>query len=297
MNRYSGAVLGAGALWGLMGIFTRALAALGADSPGVLIVRCGVAGLFFAVTLLVRDPRLFKIKLRDFWCFIGVGICSMLFFIYCYFQAISLMSLSTAAILLYTAPCVVILLSAAVFKERLTVKSVLAVALSFAGCVLVSGIGGKVSPAGFVYGLCAGLGYALYSIFARLALRRGYGSLTVNFYGCLLCTLGACAIWGAGAPLRLMFSSGGSFLLCLLTGVVTCYLPYLLYAYGLTGLETGRASIMASIEPVVATLAGVFVYSEPLGLMSGCGAALVLAAVVLLNLKRRGTSPPRRSQG
>jgi drug/metabolite transporter (DMT)-like permease len=94
-----------------------------------------------------------------------------------------------------------------------------------------------------------------------------------------------------------MFSSGGSFLLCLLTGVVTCYLPYLLYAYGLTGLETGRASIMASIEPVVATLAGVFVYSEPLGLMSGCGAALVLAAVVLLNLKRRGTSPPRRSQG
>jgi len=287
MNKYTGAVLGAGSLWGLMGIFTRALAARGAGSPGILILRCGIAGLFFAVTLLVRDPRLFKIKFRDLWCFVGVGICSMLFFIYCYFQAISLMSLSTAAILLYTAPSAVVLLSAAVFGERLTVKSVLAVVLAFVGCVLVSGIGGKVSPAGFVYGLCAGLGYALYSIFARLALRRGYGSLTVNFYGCLLCTLGACVIWGAGAPLKLMFSSGGNFLLCLLTGVVSCYLPYLLYAYGLTGLETGKASIMASIEPVVATLAGVFVYGEPLSFMSGCGAVLVLGAVLLLNVKRR----------
>jgi drug/metabolite transporter (DMT)-like permease len=291
MNKYTGAVLGAGVFWGLTGIFTRALLARGADSPGVLIVRCGVASLFFAVTLLIRDPRLFVIKLRDLWCFIGVGICSMLFFIYCYFQAISLMSLSTAAILLYTAPSAVVLLSAAVFGEKLTVKSVLAVAMAFIGCVLVSGIGGKVSPAGFVYGLCAGLGYALYSIFARLALRRGYGSLTINFYGCLLCTLGACVVWGAGAPLKLMFDSGGNFVLCLLTGVVSCYLPYLLYAYGLTGLETGKASIMASIEPVVATLAGVFIYSEPMSLMSGCGAALVLGAVVLLNARRRTMGP------
>jgi drug/metabolite transporter (DMT)-like permease len=44
---------------------------------------------------------------------------------------------------------------------------------------------------------------------------------------------------------------------------------------------------MASVEPVVATLLGFFVYSERLSLMSAAGVALVLGAVALLNLKRK----------
>jgi drug/metabolite transporter (DMT)-like permease len=270
-----------------MGLFTRSLSGLGFDSPGILIVRCGVASLCFAVTMLIKDVRLFRIRLRDLWCFIGAGIFSLLFFTYCYFQAISLMSLSVAAILLYTAPSIVVVLSAVLFGERITAKSVLAIVMAFAGCVLVSGLGGAVSPAGFVFGLSAGLGYALYSIFARLSLMRGYDGRTVNFYACLFCTLGAVVIWGGGEPLTRIFASSEIIFWSLATGVVSCYLPYLLYTYGLSGMETGKASVMASVEPVVATLLGFFVYSERLSLMSAAGVALVLGAVALLNLKRK----------
>ena len=75
--------------------------------------------------------------------------------------------------------------------------------------------------------------------------------------------------------------------LCVLAGLVTCYLPYLLYTFGLTGLETGRASILASVEPVVATLLGVLVYHEKLSLTGALGILCVLAAVVLLNRKEK----------
>ena len=75
--------------------------------------------------------------------------------------------------------------------------------------------------------------------------------------------------------------------LCTALGIVTCYLPYLLYTYGLTGLETGKASILASFEPVVATLVGIFVFHEKLTPLSALGCVCVLSAVVLLNLKRR----------
>ena len=68
---------------------------------------------------------------------------------------------------------------------------------------------------------------------------------------------------------------------------MTCYLPYLLYTYGLSGLSNGKASIMASIEPVVATLVGVTVYSEKLSLAGGLGIVLVLSAIVLLNLRSK----------
>ena len=104
MQKYTASVITAGCLWGLMGLFTRTLATYGVDSTGAIVLRCGIAALLFAVTLLVRDPKQFRIRLKDIWCFIGTGICSLLFFTYCYFQAITIMDLSTAAVLLYTAP-------------------------------------------------------------------------------------------------------------------------------------------------------------------------------------------------
>ena len=287
MNRHVAAVLGAGALWGFMGLFSRRLAGLGLGSAGALIVRCGIAALFFGLTLLIKDKKLFKVKLRDLWCFLGAGIMSLLFFTFCYFQAISLMSLSTAAILLYTAPAIVMVMSALIFGERLNSRSVLALVMAFAGCVLVSGLGGSVSAAGFVYGICSGLGYALYSIFARLALLRGYDSRTINFYACLLCTAGAALLWGGAEPLAVMTSSVRTALWCLATGIITCYLPYLLYTYGLTGLKTGTASVMASVEPVVATFVGILIFREPMSFMSVCGTLLVLGAVLVLNGKRK----------
>ena len=75
----------------------------------------------------------------------------------------------------------------------------------------------------------------------------------------------------------------------MLAGLVTCYLPYFLYTYGLTGLETGKASILASVEPVVATLIGILVFHETLTPVAVVGILLVLSAVVLLNLKSKQT--------
>ena len=102
-----------------------------------------------------------------------------------------------------------------------------------------------------------------------------------------LTTAGAAILWGTAQPLGVMFASWQGFGLCTALGIVTCYLPYLLYTYGLSGLETGKASILASFEPVVATLVGIFVFHETLTPLSALGCVCVLSAVVLLNLKRR----------
>ena len=115
MQKYTASVIAAGCLWGLMGLFTRTLAAYGVDATGAIVLRCGIAALLFGATILVRDPKQFRIRLRDFWCFFGTGICSLLFFTYCYFQAITIMDLSTEAVLLYTAPTIDMVLSQLLF--------------------------------------------------------------------------------------------------------------------------------------------------------------------------------------
>lgn len=283
---YSLSVILAGCLWGFMGLFRRYMGKLGFDSFGVILVRCAFAAICFGLLIIIKDKKQLVVKPRDFWCFFGSGVCSLLFFTACYFQAMTVMSLSAAAILLYTSPCFVILMSAVIFKDKITVRTVLAMLLAVGGCALVSGIIGsetKISLVGILYGLGSGFGYALYSIFGKLAMRRGYSGSTVNFYSCLLAALGAAIIWGAKQPFSIMFTSVPTAVFCALAGVVTCFLPYLFFTYGLSGLPAGKVSIIASIEPVVATLVGMVFFREKLTLFSAAGIILVLAAIVLTN--------------
>ena len=94
----------AGCFWGSMGIFVRRLGLYGFGSIQIVSIRVTLAAIFFALVLCIKDRKGFRISLRDIPLFLGLGIGSILFFTVCYFTAITMMSLSTAAILLYTSP-------------------------------------------------------------------------------------------------------------------------------------------------------------------------------------------------
>ena len=67
--------------------------------------------------------------------------------------------------------------------------------------------------------------------------------------------------------------------------IVTAVVPYLAYTKGLQTTEASRAAILATVEPVVATVLGALVYRERLSLPAFFGILSVLAAIVLLNAK------------
>ncbi len=199
-----------------------------------------------------------------------------------------MMPLSTAAILLYTSPIWIMLMSVLFFREKLTGRKLLALALAFAGCVLVSGVSGEgMTLPGLLVGLGSGIGYGLYSILGTVALRR-YSPYTVTTYTFAFAALGA---WLICRPAEMLakFAAApnlpGLVFFCVLTALVTAVIPFLAYTLGLRTVEASRAGILATVEPLVATLIGVAVFSEPLTLLSGLGMLLILAAVVLLNGK------------
>ncbi len=283
-------VLAAGSLWGLMGLLVRSLGAVGLSSAEIGFVRASVAFVCMLTVLLIFDRKAFKIRLKDIWCFIGTGAFSVAFFNYCYFKTMTLTSLSVAAVLLYTAPAFVMLLSAVLFKEKLTVQKVLALVLAFVGCAFVSGIvggAGALSVQGILYGLGAGVGYALYSIFGRYALARNYRSVTISFYTFLFATVSSIFFVDSKAVVSCLGSSLPLLGKTVFLVVLVTLLPYLSYTRGLQGMENGTASVLASIEPVVATLVGIFVYKERLNIWNGIGICLVLGSIVLINLRLR----------
>lgn len=281
------AVLAAGTFWGFMGLFVRVLNAAGFSSLEVAQARITTGLVIVGIYLLIFNPKLLKIRLRDVWCFIGTGIVSLLMFSVCYFSALTYTSLSVAAILLYTAPFFVMLMSLFLFKEKLSGQKILALVLAFTGCVLVSGLGGgdSVSGTGMLLGLGSGFFYALYSIFGRYAINRGYGAWTMTFYTFLFCSIG-CAFLSDWQLIFTTVKADSTILWWILgLGFVTAFLPYVLYSYGMEHMESSKASILASVEPVVGTLVGVFVFHEPITVLGVLGVALVLSAIVVLNVK------------
>ena len=290
-NKALAAVLAAGTFWGTMGFFARSLYAAGFGPLEVAQTRITTGLILVGLYILLFNRSQFKVKLKDIWCFLGTGIVSLLLFSICYFSALNYTSLAVAAILLYTAPFFVMLMSLVLFKEKMNGKKVFALLLAFTGCVLVSGVGGDedVSWIGILLGLGSGFFYALYSIFGRYAINRGYGAWTMTFYTFLFCAIG-CAFLSDWQVIGSALGNGSTVLWILGLGLVTAFLPYVLYSMGLESMESSKASILASVEPVVSALFGVFVFREALSAWGVLGITMVLSAIVVLNVKKKTKS-------
>ena len=137
----TGCVLLAGIFWGSMGLFVRQLNAAGLYAIDVMQLRVLPSAIFVGLYLLLFDRQKLRLRPRDIWCFAGSGICSLMLFSWCYFTGMQAASLAVMAVLLYTAPVFVMLMSIVFFREKLTGAKLTALVLCLAGCVLVSGVG------------------------------------------------------------------------------------------------------------------------------------------------------------
>ena len=275
-------VLASASLWGLIGLFNRTLMAAGLTPESIVLVRNlgGLILLGLVLGLWKRD--VFRIRPVHLGYFFGTGIVSVLLFTWCYFSCQQECSLAVAAILLYTSPAFVVLLSALLWRDKLTGRKLLALALTFFGCVCVTGVysgGMTITLRGFLLGLGAGFFYALYSIFGRYALAH-YQPYTVTFYTFAFAGVGSLIF--LRRPQMALLADGKLVLIALGLAVVCTVLPYLFYTAGLARMDSGKAAILASVEPVVAALVGIVVFHEPLSPATGLGVVSILAAVLLL---------------
>ena len=276
-------ILLAAALWGIIGIWNRTLMAAGLSPTTIVVVRNLGGAVLLSAIFAVKDRRVFRVRREHLKYFLGTGIVSVVLFTCCYFTCQQVCSLAVASILLYTAPAFVVLLSALLWKEPVTGRKLLALALTLVGCACVCGVFAgdlSVTPIGILLGLGAGFFYALYSIFGRYALAH-YDSMTVTLWTFLFAGP-ASLVLVKPAELRTAFATPMSWVMAACLVVFSTVLPYLFYTKGLSKVESGAASIMASLEPVVAALVGIAVFHEPLSILTAAGIALVLSGVVIL---------------
>ena len=198
----------------------------------------------------------------------------------------NLTSVAVAVTLLYTSPVFVTIMSVIFFKESLTRRKILSLVLAIFGCMLVTGVfssdAHSFGTVGIIFGILSGFGYALYSIFGKFAINKGYSSETITFYTFLFSLVFAAPFCDFSGIENVIFDSSfiiGSFGL----GVLCCILPYILYTKGLERITGSKAAVLAIIEPAVGAIIGMTVFSEPVYMIKIVGILLVLASTVILN--------------
>lgn len=282
-----------GIFWGGGGIFIRRLMELNINSFTVVSSRVIVASIIFFICVFLYDRSLIKIKLKDLWIFVSAGILGILGLNICYNEAVKQLSLSLSAVLLSLSPIFVLIFANIFFKEKITVKKVICMILALLGCFFASGILETNETMHWTYfgifiGFMGAFFYGLYSIFSKLAIIKNYNTLTVTLYALISIAVISLPFTDWKALSNVVVENGSGMLVFMLFhSLCTSVFPYAFFTIALGHMDAGKASILASGEPIAAMFFGIFFYHEIPTLLSVIGVLLTLTALTLLSLPEK----------
>jgi drug/metabolite transporter (DMT)-like permease len=285
------------AIWSTTAIFIRYLTTHYALPPLALafwrdlFVAAGLAG-----ALAVFKPGSLHQE-RNHWRFLLAYGFVLSIFNALWTVAVALDGAAVATVLAYNSPAFTALLAWRFFGERLSAAKIVAILLSMAGCILVSGAydatAWQVNPLGIAAGLLAGLAFAVYSILGRTAAQRNMSAWSTLLYIFLTAAVllllyqvifalipgldmspnlmaleGSVTGWAVLAALALGPTIGG----------------YGLYAVSLSYLPASVANLIATLEPTMTAALAYFLLGETFTTPQVVGGVLVLLGVVILRV-------------
>jgi drug/metabolite transporter, DME family len=277
-------VVAAASLWATFGLFARSLYASGYSPLELASVRAFI-GLLGCAPFALGHPSRLRLGARDVAFFAVYGVVGFALFEWLYFVTIAHTTIAVAAALLYTAPAFVVLLSRLLWQEHVGRTRLGALVLVLIGVVLVTGavravVTGQatVGVAALLLGLGSGFTYALYTIFSKVALAK------TDPVSALFWSFGfaALALAFAAPPIPPLLRDTADLPRLLALGIVPTLLAYFLYLRALRTLAASTASMLAAVEPAVATLLAAVVFREHVSLEQIPGIVLIVIAAVML---------------
>ncbi len=274
--------------WGTSGTLTELAIGEGA-TPNIIALYSEIfsGAMFIAVVLALDRPSL-RMRKEDLLPFFVFTTITGALFSLAWYHCIDLTSVTTAVILLCSYPSIVTVASIFMLGEKLTPAKAIALPLTFVGCVLVSGAYDlsliRVNAVGIGLGVFTAFGAAAYYIWGKKYLRK-YSANTVALYFSIM-MIPTIAIITDPRVTLLPSLSTGAWGWVFLIALIPCTIGFFASMVALKRIEASKASIMASLEPMMAVILAVIVLAEIVEGLQYVGVALTLAGVVMLRVVR-----------
>jgi drug/metabolite transporter (DMT)-like permease len=287
-------VLCAGILWGSIGFFVRKLNGLGVDTELTAFMRIFCAWIILIPLLLGMSMKsgrnYFKISKKGLLQCLIMGLVTQAFFNLSYSGCINSVGVAMGSVLLYTAPIFVSILSRLLFKEEINARKGISLVINLLGCFIMVTGGDlsvlKVSGIGILLGIGAGFFYAMVTILGKFTSDE-VDPFTMVFYNFLFGWI-SLALISNPIPKIAAVSDLHFWLLAFGYGLIPTVGSYLFYMNGIShDVELSRVPIIASVEPIIATIIGLLVFGENITLVNALGLIIVLFSIVLMNSGRK----------
>ncbi len=282
-------------LFGTLAVLTPLAYRAGAQPLPLLAWRFLIAALLLGGTMAIRRPSALKVPISDIGRFAALAVTGYGFASICFFFALLYASASVVAVLLYTYPAMVAIVSWILGLQRPNLRQVLAIAVTFAGVVLVLDPfepGVTVSMTGLLLGLGAAAGYTSFNLLSARWL-PGRSRLVIMAY-----TFGIASVFVAAVTLlagqSLSPAAWEPQVWALLAAIVVMptFGAVVLYLEGIRGLGPSQAAIISTLEPLFTIALAAVVLDERLRPIQWAGAVLVVIGIVFAEIAARRAEMP-----
>jgi DME family drug/metabolite transporter len=285
-------VLLAAGLWATLGvIYTMLAESFGLPPLAVAAFRAGLGGLLLLGGLLILRRSWLRLNRRAVGVVVAYGVFGIALFYGVYINAILTAGVAVSAVLLYTAPAWVAVIAWRLLGEQLTRTHLAALGLTLLGSALVAQIYRpellRLNAQGIVWGLLSGLTYALWSVFNKVGVRHT-NPWTLQCYG-MLVGAGALLLFQPITPLQGALQSPAALFWLLMLALGPTVGASVAYAAGVQTVPVSVASLVATLEPVLAAVLARLALGESMSAGQIVGGGLILAAVWML--RPRGPAP------
>ena len=273
--------------WGIAGIFTKSITPHGFTALEMVFLKNFIGLIILFFISLPKGKELFKIKnMSDLLNLIFAGVFGYALYSFAFIETLNEMGVGIAGVMLYSKCAFVMIIMRILYREPITAKKLVAMIMTIAGCISISGMissGNTTFTAkGMAWGIVSGIGFAIYDVFSKKSLDK-YSSETVTFYIFLISTVFTAFIANPLTSFNKVLTTNTTILI-LSYGIVVSALPYFLYANGLSKMDVSLASVLSTFELLTAAVAGIILYNEPLTISKVAGIVLIIGAVCVLNI-------------
>jgi len=259
----------------------------------IIIFRAGVSSILFWITqqFFCYEKTEKKDLLRLALCGIfGVSINQLLFF-----EGLNLSTPIDGSIIMTSIPIMVLIISALLIKEKITRTKLIGILLGISGALITIVYGKKLSAGadplkGNIFLFINAVSYSIYFVLVKPMMKK-YNTFTVMKWTFLFGFIGIIPFsFHAFSSVNWEHFTVFTWSALIYVVVATTFLAYLLTAYSMKTVNPTVASFYIYLQPVVASLLAVMIYSETITPVKFFSAALIFIGIYLVSKKEKTAS-------
>ncbi|MDE6494654.1 MAG: DMT family transporter [Duncaniella sp.] len=276
--------------YGTNPLFALPLYEAGMNAASVLFYRYMVAVILMGLFMMWRGKNI-MLSLRDFPMMLGLGVLFAMSSLLLY-ESYNHMDVGIASTMLFVYPVMVALIMWAVYRQRLSAMTILSLAMSLGGIMLLysPGEGTHVSLTGIIMVMLSSLSYAIYMVAVNKSRLKALSAEALTFYSMLFGTPVFLVRLDFGAQLQWVPEGWLPWACVIGIAVFPTIISLLAMAVAIHDIGSVPVAVMGALEPITGIAFGVLLFGEILTPRSITGVILILLSVTIIVLSRPLTS-------